>query len=153
MTVGRLKSTIGGYQLITLIFTRNARPIRYRDRASRVPQRLFLRRASPVASRRPASACAARGSAPRTCRGRAIFGPTRFAHSPIRQLSYPRSRSRSIRPGRFYSNGARPSTPILWLNVCCLLALGPNFIARTAIESRITGLGGERSTVSASGFF
>lgn len=41
MTIARLKSPITGYQLITLIFTRNARPIRYLDRASRDSQRPF----------------------------------------------------------------------------------------------------------------
>lgn len=41
MTIARLKSPITGYQLITLIFTRNARPIRYLDRAFRDSQRPF----------------------------------------------------------------------------------------------------------------
>lgn len=41
MTIARLKSPIAGYQLITLIFTRNASPISYLDRASRDSQRPF----------------------------------------------------------------------------------------------------------------
>lgn len=41
MTIARLKSPIAGYQLITLIFTRNPSPISYLDRASRDSQRPF----------------------------------------------------------------------------------------------------------------